>query len=90
MIGMDSIRDNYGEFIDSCYADERGYRLTKKSDISSYALCFAIFGKHLVGDNIFLSENKNLFDSLLRENIYKKKFKYPLITILFSLFSIDF
>ena len=73
MVSDSDLRNNYGMFIDSCYVNEKGYKLTKKSDISPYALCFAIFGKYLIGDDIFLERNKNLFNNLLRSNIVKKR-----------------
>ena len=73
LLSMESLRDKYGEFIDSCHVDEIGYKLSVKSDVSPYALCFAIFGKYLIGDNIFLLANKDFFDHLLRKNISKKR-----------------
>jgi hypothetical protein len=73
MCNVNLLRERYGNFIDSCYVEGKGYKLTKKSEISSYSLCFAIFGKYLIGDHVFLYNNKDLFNNILRNNILKKK-----------------
>ncbi|WP_416652645.1 hypothetical protein [Candidatus Pseudothioglobus sp. Uisw_086] len=65
----------YDDFIDKCYQPYEGYRLTPKSETSPYALCFAIFGKHLIGKMQSINNEIDFFDSLLRSNIkqYKEK-----------------
>jgi len=49
MKNLDLIKQEYGNFIDSCHIQGKGFKLTTKSEISPYALCFAIFGKYLIG-----------------------------------------
>ena len=65
----------YDDFIDKCYHPYEGYRLTPKSETSPYALCFAIFGKHLIGQMQSINNEIDFFDSLLRSNLkqYKQK-----------------
>jgi len=60
---------NYNNFINSCYVEEQGYRLTGCSDLSPYAACFAIFGKHLLNKDDELFNRLDFFDELLRNNI---------------------
>ena len=72
---FEEAQHNYNDFIDYCYQPGEGYRLSPKSEVSPYALCFAIFGKHLISQMESLSGEIELFDELLRFNInaYKKK-----------------
>ena len=66
---LDETKQNYNDFIDSCFQPKEGFRLTPKSDVSPYALCFAIFGKHLISQMDSLSSEIEFFDKLLRLNI---------------------
>lgn len=56
---------NYNDFIDSCQYDEKSFRLTKNSESSCFALCFAIFGYHLIGRTDVLIKNKDLWCSTI-------------------------
>ena len=64
----------YGKFIDLCYVPFEGFKLTPNSEVSPYALCFAIFGKHLIGQ-LISKNNILLYDNLLRDNIDKYREK---------------
>jgi hypothetical protein len=72
---FEEAQQDYNHFIDSCYQPGEGYRLTPKSEVSPYALCFAIFGKHLVGQIVSISSEIELFDKLLRSNLNTYKIK---------------
>ncbi|MDB2464695.1 hypothetical protein N9W55_02915, partial [Amylibacter sp.] len=71
-INLNNARDNYSRFIESC-SSEQEYRLTPRSEISPYALCFAIFGYNLLGNNQKIQENKNTWDCLLRKKLELKR-----------------
>ncbi len=60
---------NYFRYIDSCKTDDNNFRLTTRADISSYALCFAIFGYHLVRAIDVIDRHRNIWDQKLRENL---------------------
>ena len=66
------IISNYYRFINSCRSNN-SFRLTPLSDISPYALCFAIFGYHLVGKCDILENNKECWNYLLRHNLNLKR-----------------
>lgn len=66
------IQENYFEFINKCRTDN-GFKLTPNSEITPFALCFAIFGYHLIKKNDVLEKNKYIWSKLLRENISKYK-----------------
>jgi len=68
----------YNKFIDSCYEEGQGYRLTLNSEVSPYALCFAIFGKHLIGQSKSIEKNSHLFMDLLLNNI--NKYRHECVT----------
>jgi hypothetical protein len=68
-VSFEKAQKNYNDFIDCCYQPNEGYRLTPKSEVSPYALCFAIFGKHLIGEIDSISIKIELFDKLLRSNL---------------------
>ena len=68
-LDINAIIRKYNCFIDSCYVENEGYKLCPNSEVTPYALCFAIFGKHLIGENEELEGNKKHFDSLLRNNL---------------------
>ena len=68
-VKFEEIQQSYNHFIDSCYQPEEGYRLSLNSEVTPYALCFAIFGKHLVGQIASISKEIELFDELLRSNL---------------------
>ena len=62
----------YLKFINSCL-HKNEFRLTPLSDISSYALCFAIFGYNLLGCTSEIQQNKNIWDIIIRRNLAIKK-----------------
>ena len=72
---LNKVQTLYNGFIDSCYEPGEGYKLTPNSEVSPYALCFAIFGKYLIGEFGSINKDQVFFDSLLRSNLnsYKKK-----------------
>lgn len=59
-------RVQYRAFIDRCRAPDGLYRLTPRADSSPYALCFAIFGLHLLQEREQLQLNAGHWDELLR------------------------
>ena len=63
-----SLRSMALKFIDSCQYNDTSFRLTHCSDVSPYALCFAIFNYHLLGSFDHLSQNKTAWTSTLIDN----------------------
>jgi hypothetical protein len=63
----------YMKFLLGCRHQESLYSLTPGSDISPFALCFAIFGAHLIGqlDNIF--KDRKMVKLKLIHNLKKYK-----------------
>ena len=49
------------KIIQTCRVDDFTYRLKPKSDTSAYALCFAIFGYHLLKQHDFISLHRNFW-----------------------------
>lgn len=43
-----SLHRGYSDFITRCEGESYGYSLTPDADVSSYASCFSIFGRHLL------------------------------------------
>ena len=74
-LNFSKAQKNYNQFIDYCFQPGEGYRLTPNSEVSPYALCFAIFGKHLLCQMDSLSKEIKLFDQLLRFNLSSLKKK---------------
>jgi len=72
---MQVIKSNYKKFIDSC-ACKKGFKLTTRSEVSPYALCFAIFGYHLIRDQKTINYNKERWVSLLIKNLDSERKKY--------------
>jgi len=66
---IEKLTKNYNNFINNCFVKEQGYRLTSCSDISPYAMCFAIFGKHLLNKHDELFNELYFFDRTLRNNL---------------------
>lgn len=62
-------RRRYREFIDRCETPDGQFRLTPCAEPSAYALCFAIFGLHLLGDRDTLAEHRARWDQSLRNNL---------------------
>lgn len=70
---LNSCCAKYDQFINSCYVKGQGFRLTPNSEVSPYALCFAIFGKHLIGRLGSIEGIEPSADVLLRDNLNKFK-----------------
>jgi len=62
-------RFQYQLFIDSCVDDQGDFRLTPRAESSSYALCFAIFGYHLVQADDVIDVHRSVWDCKLREGL---------------------
>jgi len=76
-------KHKYNNFILKCLHHNKGFSLTVKDDfLSPYALCFAIFGLHLVKNRSVIEEHAFDWDLLLRKNL--DDFKYNQLS-----FSID-
>ena len=75
-IRLKEIKDDYRSFIESCNVDNE-FKLTTNSEISPYALCFAIFGFQLLKDEKIINKNKEKLIKLLLSNIkeYKENLK---------------
>lgn len=58
----------YRAFIESARAGEAAFRLSAKSEVSPYALCFAIFGLRLLRDDATLLANRQRWAAELRHN----------------------
>ena len=67
-IRLKEIKDDYRSFIESCNV-ENEFKLTTNSEISPYALCFAIFGYQLLKDKKTINKNKEEWIKLLLSNI---------------------
>jgi hypothetical protein len=65
------IKASYRRFIQSCNADDAGFKLTPLSDPSPYALCFAIFGLRLLKCDHEIEANRDRWNALLRANLEK-------------------
>lgn len=65
----------YDRFIDSCYSEGRGYCLTPRSEVTPYATCFAIYGKHLINKLDSVERNYDLYaETLIRDiNLLKQE-----------------
>jgi hypothetical protein len=64
-------RSRYRTFLASCADPAEGYRLTPRADASPYALCFAIFGHHLLLDEGVIAEYRVRWDRLLRDELVR-------------------
>lgn len=56
------------DFVDSCQYNDLSFRLTRNSDTSPFALCFAIFNYHLLGCSDKLSRYRSIWTSTLIDN----------------------
>jgi hypothetical protein len=65
----DTVRSRYGAFIERCRTGQDEFRLTPRSEASPYALCFAIFGAHLLQRKHTLASSCEKWDGLLRRNL---------------------
>jgi len=65
-------RERYLEFINGCRKED-GFSLTLGSEASPYALCFAIFGYHLLGMREMIDSNLESWDALLRSHLERSR-----------------
>lgn len=65
----DGVCSAYHCFIESCRDSDGLYRLTPRAEPSAYALCFAIFGYHLLKDTDTLNRYAERWDAMLRQNL---------------------
>jgi hypothetical protein len=66
---IDAARGHYRGFIELTRAGPAEFRLTPRSEASPYALCFAIFGLHLLGDRAAIAASAADWDAALRANL---------------------
>lgn len=72
---IENTLEKYNTFINKCYVDKVGFKLTLNSEVSPYATCFGIFGKNLVNDKAFLRKNRFELDRIVRKNLDGFKLK---------------
>jgi prenyltransferase beta subunit len=65
--------NRYNEFLDSCKTTDGYFKFTIKSETSSYALCFAIFGYHLIRKNDIIQLNRENWICYLLEALRLKR-----------------
>ena len=72
---VEKVRKNYFDFLCACETKNGDFRLTRNSDTTPFALCFAIFGFHLLNQNKTIVDKAEVFEKKLRSNLltYKKK-----------------
>jgi hypothetical protein len=66
---VDAARQHYASFIDRCRTPAQYFRLTPQAEESTYALCFAIFGMHLLQRRDALNEGRELWHVVLHDAI---------------------
>ena len=71
-VNIQNAKIEYYRFIKSCCIEEE-YRLTPRSEVSPYALCFAIFGYNLLGCKQKIEENKVYWNMLIRRGLELKR-----------------
>jgi len=64
-----AMRARFATFIGSCGRQEHSFGLTPLADSSPYALCFAIYGYHLIGFQDDISDHKHDWYDSLRRNL---------------------
>ena len=70
---MGKAQSKYKKFIESCQCDDDSFSLTKGSDSSPYALCFAIFGYKLILADSVINKNCKIWDKNLRLGLKLKR-----------------
>jgi hypothetical protein len=81
---LNESRFQYQLFIDSCVDDHGEFRLTPRADSSSYALCFAIFGYHLLRNFEVIYRQRERWDQKLREGLVVKKNERAKVSVLLN------
>lgn len=83
LVPLDTIaRQRYRAFIESCAEPDGQFRLTPVAEPTAYALCFAIFGLHLLRDTHALAHGRSRWDGLLRDNLARHREKRAAIATL--------
>jgi hypothetical protein len=70
-------RAAYRRFIDACRAPDGEFRLTPLADATTYALCFAIFGLHLLRDDEALAAGRGAWNAKLRQALDDLRVRQP-------------
>ena len=68
----EDLKESYLSFINSCRVNDFEFSLTKNSDISPYALCFAIFGYNLILNKDLPDKNKYYWSQIIKNNLNDK------------------
>jgi hypothetical protein len=63
------IKSSCRNFLFSLSTDNCNFRLTPNSEVTPYARCFAIFGLHLLCENQFLMNNKNILVNAIIDDL---------------------
>jgi hypothetical protein len=64
-----SARARYRKFLDSCSDAAGDFRLTSNAEPTPYALCFGVFGLHLLGEHAVLKLQRERIVGRLRANV---------------------
>lgn len=70
-------KERYRKFIDQCQMGGDAFALTPRADASGYALCFAIFGLHLLRDTEALRAGKAVWSNALERNLCQARGAEP-------------
>jgi hypothetical protein len=62
-------KNGFYRFINSCKHFDNSFSLTPHADVSSYALCFAIFGYRLLQADDIIDINRDIWDRKLRKGL---------------------
>ena len=66
------LKENYLSFINSCRVNDFEFSLTKNSDTSPFALCFAIFGYNLILNKELPDKKKHYWSEIIKKNLDEK------------------
>ena len=64
---------SYNLFLDSCKTKDHNFKFTLLSEESNYALCFAIFGYHLIGRDDVISQYRNIWIIKIKTALNEKR-----------------
>ena len=62
-------RNHYRQFLEKCHTDDGQFLLTRYSEPSPYALCFAIFGYRLLYAEDVIDQQRVVWDRMLRTGL---------------------
>ena len=66
---LSEIRERYLDFINQCRISDDEFSFTKNTEMSPFALCFAIFGINLLNERKLIEENKFKWARTIKENL---------------------